>query len=346
MNLGWVKLHRQAKDSIVFKKPTYWMFWSWCLMTAAYKPTKVVVGYKEVTLQPGQILFGRPGRRLASEETGLSDFVLRTIVKKLSSGDNPCLHETSEKSTQGYSILTVINWDTYQNELSPVNTEPTQSQHSANTPPTHNPHVSNTQPTHDQHRENPELSQQAPCACAPARVKEEEVKEVKKTTHCHAGVDDSEIQTTTTYQLALALYREESGVAACDFNAKEGARIAAQAIDDGELDASLLRAVIKNGLADDKLPNQGYRGIARNFSKYLPKQGASESATKARPPIVTFVCGECGHLHREYWTIPREPVAIACTADNGCRGRMMPHVPSARASPGEENTGSRGVGVA
>jgi len=65
-----------------------------------------MVGNQEVVLNPGQFLFGR---KSASMDTGLGQQTIRTALKMLISNQQVLV-----KSTNKYSIITIINWDTYQ----------------------------------------------------------------------------------------------------------------------------------------------------------------------------------------------------------------------------------------
>jgi hypothetical protein len=57
-------------------------------------------------LQPGQFIFGR---RKASAETGLSEREIRTILELLKS-----LQNITIKTTNKFSVITIVNWHTYQ----------------------------------------------------------------------------------------------------------------------------------------------------------------------------------------------------------------------------------------
>ena len=66
---GWIKLYRQILTNGWFKNHNVLVFWIYCLLKAAHKPTKVIRGYNEIRLESGQFVFGR---RKASEEIALS----------------------------------------------------------------------------------------------------------------------------------------------------------------------------------------------------------------------------------------------------------------------------------
>jgi hypothetical protein len=108
MDTGYIKLWRKSLESPVFQNPNLWYFWCWCLVKATYKPRKVKVGYKTISLQPGEFIFGR---NKASEEIGLSVQTIRTCIKHLENDENLTI-----KSTKTYSIISINNWDTYQSK--------------------------------------------------------------------------------------------------------------------------------------------------------------------------------------------------------------------------------------
>lgn len=84
-----------------------WILWTYCLMKANHKKDhKQVVGFQEIVLQPGQFIFGR---KKAAEETGLSERNVRTCLLFLKKYKNLTI-----KATNKFSIVSIINWDTYQ----------------------------------------------------------------------------------------------------------------------------------------------------------------------------------------------------------------------------------------
>ena len=106
MNRGYVKLWRKSIDSGFFQNPNLWTFWCWCLMKASHKKINQVVGFQNIELLPGQFLFGR---KAASVELKMSERTIRTSLDALRKRQNIAI-----KTTNKFSIITVINWDTYQ----------------------------------------------------------------------------------------------------------------------------------------------------------------------------------------------------------------------------------------
>jgi len=103
---GFVKLWRKSLQSEVWRDSTLWRLWTWCLMKATYRECEQVVGRKLVRLLPGQFIFGR---RRASYETGLSESATRSAIKTLTKLGNITI-----KTTNKYSIITIVNWESYQ----------------------------------------------------------------------------------------------------------------------------------------------------------------------------------------------------------------------------------------
>lgn len=106
MNRGYAKIWRKVLDSGWLKQHKLWAFWGWCILKASYKEFDAIVGLQRVHLMPGQFIFGR---KKASDETGLSEQEIRTIIKFLVKCENLTI-----KSTNKYSIITIVNWGTYQ----------------------------------------------------------------------------------------------------------------------------------------------------------------------------------------------------------------------------------------
>jgi hypothetical protein len=108
MDRGYIKLWRKSIDSPCWKNKEMWRVWSYCLMKASWKPTDAIVGFSTIPLKAGQFIFGR---KTASFETKLSERTIRTCMKHLENMQN-----LTVKSTNRYSIITIKNWDTYQEE--------------------------------------------------------------------------------------------------------------------------------------------------------------------------------------------------------------------------------------
>lgn len=108
MEDGWIKLWRKSIANGWLQNHKIWAFWTWCLMKATHREYDAIVGYQRIHLKPGQFVFGLP---VASKETGLSIRQTRTAVTFLKNEGN-----LTVKTTNKFSIGTVVNWNTYQGE--------------------------------------------------------------------------------------------------------------------------------------------------------------------------------------------------------------------------------------
>jgi hypothetical protein len=136
MDRGYVKLWRKSLDSGFLQNPQLWAFWCWCLMKATHKPKKVMVGMQIVELGPGQFVFGR---KAAAKELKISEQTIRTCVNKLKMFQNLTIKPTSK-----FSVISIVNWDTYQQETEKANHQ-TNQQLTINQPSTNHKQECKTQ---------------------------------------------------------------------------------------------------------------------------------------------------------------------------------------------------------
>ena len=118
---GWVCLHRKSLDSMAFlsKKAEVWKVWSWCLMRARWQGGTLPIEYQSVKVLPGQFIYGR---KEACEELLISERTFRTCITTLVAWGS-----ITVKTTNKYSIATVVNWVTYQSRDG-QNDQPTTNQ--------------------------------------------------------------------------------------------------------------------------------------------------------------------------------------------------------------------------
>lgn len=106
MHRGYVKYWRKSIDHALFKKPLLWHFWQYCLIKASRNERDVFINGIMVSIPAGSFVFGR---KVASIETGLSEQQIRTALKHFEKLENLTI-----KTTNKYSIISIINWDVYQ----------------------------------------------------------------------------------------------------------------------------------------------------------------------------------------------------------------------------------------
>jgi len=117
---GYVMFFRSSLNHRYFTNVKLWHFYQYCILKASRFPTKAMVGHQEIELGVGEFVFGR---KQASEETGLSEQEIRTILTTL-------LRESkiTQKSTNKFSIITVINYSSWQTQYQEINQQLTSKQ--------------------------------------------------------------------------------------------------------------------------------------------------------------------------------------------------------------------------
>jgi len=108
---GFISLHRSLLENPVFAHQTALKIWIWLLLKASHKkrfvPIKVGKGEAIVTINVGEILFGR---LKAEEELGIDGSTIYKWIKKFEEQ----FEMISIKSSSHYSVITIVNWEEYQ----------------------------------------------------------------------------------------------------------------------------------------------------------------------------------------------------------------------------------------
>lgn len=105
---GWLKLYRSILDSAVFQDSEILKVWIWLLCNVAFEQHDTVCYGKVIHLKPGQIA---TGRKKIAQCTDLNETKVYRALTALKS-----LGNIEIKATNKYSIITVVNWDKYQDE--------------------------------------------------------------------------------------------------------------------------------------------------------------------------------------------------------------------------------------
>ena len=132
MNSGWFKTYRSICESAVFQDPKVLKLWIYILANAEYKDYTTITNGGIVSVKKGQLI---TGRKKLSLETDFSEEQIRRMLKILSD-----LGNIEIKTTNKYSVITVVNWGKYQDD----------SENSTNKQPTNNQQITNNQPTDNQ----------------------------------------------------------------------------------------------------------------------------------------------------------------------------------------------------
>ena len=106
---GWIKLHRRSLENPVFKRPTIWHYWNYCLLKANHEEKKIIWNKKEMIIERGSFI---TGLKKSSKETGLTIRNIRTARKTLVNLRMIVISTT--KTTTRFTYLTVCNYNRYQ----------------------------------------------------------------------------------------------------------------------------------------------------------------------------------------------------------------------------------------
>jgi hypothetical protein len=118
---GYIALHRKTIESNVFQDDGLFKLWCYCLMRATHKERDFLHGGVLIRLRPGQFV---TGRKVLTEELNSTEQKVRTRLALLEKMGNLTI-----KSTNKYSIITVVNWGYYQTERNKItNKQPTNNQ--------------------------------------------------------------------------------------------------------------------------------------------------------------------------------------------------------------------------
>lgn len=131
MNLGWVKLHRQLLENPIFKNDKLFRVFIYCLLKASHAENDQLVGDVIVPVKAGEFV---GGRKKISADTGLTEQNVRTSLSKLEK-----LGILTIKPTNKYSLISIINWNLYQQD----NQQVTSKQPASNQQVTTNKNVKN-----------------------------------------------------------------------------------------------------------------------------------------------------------------------------------------------------------
>ena len=139
---GWLKLYRSILDSAVFQDAEVLKLWIWLLCNVAFEQHDTICYGKVIHLKPGQIA---TGRKKIAQCTDLNENKVYRALTALKS-----LGNIEIKATNKYSIITVVNWDKYQEE----NGKRTSGEQQTNSKATTEEHQSNSKTTQHKNGKN------------------------------------------------------------------------------------------------------------------------------------------------------------------------------------------------
>ena len=117
---GYIKLYREITQNPIWQDPPKLRLWLLCLMKANHKQAELLIENQVINLSAGQFLTGRLSleadyNRNIPKKYFVSGKTLWRWLKLLESKG-----AVSIKSTNKYSIVTILNWDNYQRSDQPL----------------------------------------------------------------------------------------------------------------------------------------------------------------------------------------------------------------------------------
>lgn len=143
MERGYVKLWRKVEDSGILQNANAWQLFSYLLLNSNYKKTKITINGAVIDILPGQVIFGR---KKCSDDIKQSEQSIRTSLKILEK-----LEILTIQPTNKYSLITFVNWDTYQNSNQQFNQQ--SNQHLTSAQPAPNQHLTTSKEGKNERKE-------------------------------------------------------------------------------------------------------------------------------------------------------------------------------------------------
>ena len=106
---GYLKLYRQIIDSEIFASPNGLKIWIWCLCKASYKEKYMTIQIGRGESKTRCWVLSLFGRFKAEQELDLSGSMIYRWMKRFED-----LGMINIVSNSHYSIITICNWETYQ----------------------------------------------------------------------------------------------------------------------------------------------------------------------------------------------------------------------------------------
>jgi hypothetical protein len=106
---GFIYLHRKLLENPVFDNPHLLKVWIWCLLKASHARHDVLIGRQNITLEPGQFIFGRA---VAAEALKMKQSTVRNYMAYLERYQM-IINNPDNK----YTLVTITNWASHQTYL-------------------------------------------------------------------------------------------------------------------------------------------------------------------------------------------------------------------------------------
>lgn len=106
MNNGWIKLHRKLLDNPLHNKPAWLSVWLHILVLANHEEKEFIWNGQKQKVRKGQFITGRLELAI---KCGVSPSLVERVLKYLE-----IEHQIEQQKTTKYRVVTILNWDKYQ----------------------------------------------------------------------------------------------------------------------------------------------------------------------------------------------------------------------------------------
>lgn len=152
---GWLKLYRKIfENPTITRSPEHMVVWLYLLCHATAQPYRAIFNGKEIELKAGQLI---TGRKVISQcvKSKIAESKVQRVLKDFENA-----HQIEQQTCNKNRLITVVNWESYQNSEQPneqqPNTERTSTEHQPNSKRTSTEQQLNT---YKENRENKEIKE-------------------------------------------------------------------------------------------------------------------------------------------------------------------------------------------
>lgn len=122
---GWIKLHRKILENPITTNPNYGWTFIVLLLKANHQDNEFLHGNSLVQVKRGQLV---TGRKALAKEIGINENTLQVVLKNLEH-----LHMIQQQTNNRFRLITIVNYDKYQDDQQQNNNKITTNQQQNNT---------------------------------------------------------------------------------------------------------------------------------------------------------------------------------------------------------------------
>jgi hypothetical protein len=124
-NSGWISLHRRILENAISSRPAWFSVWVHLLLMANHNDNDFIWNDRKITVKRGQLLTGRDE---LAKKCGVSPSLVERVLKYLE-----IEHQIGQQKTTKYRLITILNWEKYQNSDNKADSKRTTKRQQADT---------------------------------------------------------------------------------------------------------------------------------------------------------------------------------------------------------------------